>query len=94
MDTQKHNYTIDLSTSKWTIQVSPSTNYGYFERNSGPDGGTSGGLWFAINDEGKRELVDYDGVYALPQQIVKALRDAGYYLDSTFDPEPAAKEQP
>lgn len=93
MDTQKHNYTLDLSTSKWTIQVSPSTNYGWFERNSGPDGGAGGGLWFAINDEGKTELVDYDGgYYNLPQQVAKALRDAGYYLDETFDPEPTTKE--
>lgn len=35
-----------------------------------------GGLWFA-----PRELVDYDGVFELPKEIVTMLRDRGYVVE-------------
>jgi len=42
----------------------------------------SGGLWF----EGK-ELVDYDGVYNLPKEIVEELEDNGYDMSYAKDEE-------
>lgn len=91
-----YNFTQDLSTEKWDIKIDPDAKYGYFERNRD---GAGGGLWFGTVDaedagEGLSDvptqlaLIDYDGVPVLPQSIVKALRDAGYYLDEHYDPDP------
>lgn len=81
-----HDYTEDLSDDTFTIKISPSTLYGYFEHDKfGEDVG--GGLWFVIN-EGRKELYDYDGVYELPRRVAEALRAAGYHLDESFDPDP------
>ncbi len=78
----EHNYTITLypyavASSSGVVQISPSTQYGYWEFSDGSEGG---GLWF----EGK-ELVDFDGHYVLPARVCKALRDNGYILDESFD---------
>ena len=82
-----YRYDKDLSTSKWTIMIDTVDNYGYFERNSD---GTGGGLWFdPCGPNGRTELIDYDGVPYLAQEIVTALRSDCYYLDQTFDPDPA-----
>lgn len=56
-------------------------NYGWFENDGdvdeyGRDDYNGGGLWF----EGDT-LVDYDGVLALPPEVVAALRRAGYTVD-------------
>lgn len=64
------------------IKIDPKALYGYWERRDGSEGG---GLWFAHVDDGKMELVDFDGAYELPATCVKLLRDAGYVLDSCFD---------
>ena len=79
---QKHNYTITLypygeDVGMGIVEISPSTQYGYWEHGYGSEGG---GLWF----EGK-ELVDFDGDYMLPKAVVKILRDNGYALDSSYD---------
>jgi hypothetical protein len=81
-----YNFNQDLSTEKWDIKIDTAANYGYIERHRD---GTGGGLWFGPSEEqpGKIELRDFDGMTELPQSIVQALRGAGYYLDSTFDPE-------
>jgi len=54
---------------------------GYFERN----GEAIGGLWFEQSSDGITELVDYDGVFALPADVVQALRSDGYWLEPSFD---------
>ena len=73
-----HQYTQDLSTGKFEIKVSPTTNYGYFEHNEhGEDCG--GGLWFV-----GKELTDYDGVFELPKTVADALIQAGYHLEPEF----------
>ena len=70
-----------LSVSGWTCELHKGKLTGWFERDSD---GTGGGLWFAIND-GKLELVDYDGVYELPKPILCALREAGVDADDSFE---------
>lgn len=82
-----YNFTQDLSTERWDIKIDTDANYGYFEHNRT---GTGGGLWFGPSEDrpGMIELLDCDGTPSLPQSIVKALRDAGYYLDEHYDPDP------
>jgi hypothetical protein len=73
-----HNYTQVLDSGKFTIRISPSTNYGYFEHTiMGEDCG--GGLWFDGN-----ELTDYDGVFELPKTVAQVLVQAGYHLEPEF----------
>ena len=79
---KQHNYTSFIYAYGFdhdvgVVQISPSTQYGYWEHKDGSEGG---GLWF----DGK-ELIDFDGAYALPNAIVKALREHGFTLDESFD---------
>jgi hypothetical protein len=84
-----YNYTINLKPygddpDLGVVGVDPATKYGYWEHKNGVEGG---GLWF---DEvgGKLELVDYDGYSGyLPVKVVRALRGAGFTVDSGFNPE-------
>ena len=65
-----HVYTEDLEKGNWMVDISPTTQYGYFEN---VKTGSGGGLWF----DGP-ELVDYDGVFELPKDVVDMLEGAGY----------------
>lgn len=65
-----HMFTESLEKGNWMVEISPTTQYGYFEN---VKTGSGGGLWF----EG-RELVDYDGVFELPKDVVDMLDGAGY----------------
>lgn len=70
-----YNYTQDLSTENFEIMIDPANDYGYFEHHKeGED--CAGGLWFEHN-----ELVDYDGVYELPEEVEDALHAAGYVIE-------------
>ncbi len=69
----KHDFTIKLGGQNYEIQISPSTNYGWFEHKElGDESG--GGLWF---DRGMF-LIDYDGVYELPSEVKNSLIKFGY----------------
>lgn len=72
-------YTIEIG------QLPDQPNYGWFEND---ELGGGGGLWF----EGDT-LVDYDCVFALPPEVVAALRRAGYTVDDDclLDDEDAQK---
>lgn len=72
-----HTYTERLEKGDWMAAISPTTEYGYFEN---VKTGSGGGLWF----EG-RELIDYDGVFELPKDVVDMLSGAGYDLNITID---------
>lgn len=74
---KRHRYTKSLTIGKWETNISPSTNYGYFEN---INNGNSGGLWFENN-----EIIDYDGVYELPQAVIEAVKKLGYGIDSSFE---------
>jgi hypothetical protein len=74
-----HDFTTNIDTENFEIRVSESTQYGYFEHNTLGDE-CGGGLWF-IGDE----LVDYDGVFQLPKEVVEALRNHGFLLDDAYD---------
>ena len=85
----KYNYTINLQPygdgpDLGVVGVDPAAKYGYWEHKNGVEGG---GLWFA-GDKDKLGLVDYDGTSDyLPVKVVRALREAGFTVDSGFNPE-------
>lgn len=66
----------------WTMSMSPTELRGSFERDRD---GTGGGLWFEVNEAGQLELIDYDGVFALPKPVLRALRSAGVNAGRDFE---------
>lgn len=62
---------------KWEVTIGqPEKDRGYFEHDIQGEGG---GLWF----EGK-SLVDYDGRFELPRDVVVAIRSLGYTVGQDF----------
>lgn len=75
-----YNFDVKLETTNFVIEIDTAARYGYFEhKNLGED--RAGGLWFEETDTGALELVDFDGVYALPRPVAQALADNGYLVD-------------
>lgn len=84
-----YNFTVKIETPKYTIDIDVDQLYGYFEHNELGDE-KAGGLWFErVSYENERgyviDLVDYDGVFALPTQVATALRQHGYHVDEVFN---------
>ncbi len=63
------DYTVCVENGKGWFEM-------YDEESSGEDFYASGGLWFTNN-----RLVDYDGVFSLPDEILDKLEEHGYSLD-------------
>jgi hypothetical protein len=42
--------------------------------------GCGGGVWFEYN-----VLMDYDGVFQLPKEVIDTLRDNGFIVDEDFE---------
>jgi hypothetical protein len=60
--------------SKFTIYDTPRPNVKYFEHNTvGED--LAGRMWFEDDN-----LVDYDGVFSLPDDVIKQMTDKGYNM--------------
>ena len=71
--------TMKVTTDNFTVEIFDETPLrGYFEHEEYGDE-YGGGLWF----KGKN-LVDYDGVFELPKEVIQALRDLGFYVDPEF----------
>lgn len=85
-----YNFDTKLNTKNFTVEIDTQANYGYFEHNELGDE-CGGGLWFQVVPmseaglEKKVELIDYDGVFALPKEVITVLRTAGYILDEDFE---------
>jgi len=75
-----------ICTANFEIRLDLDTGRGYFEHEDLGDE-CGGGLWF--NKVGDRlELVDYDGVFALPREVYEALRARPeLVVDEDFDPD-------
>ena len=70
-----YNFNKHIQAQGFDVKVDTAANYGCFEHDEhGEDLG--GGLWF----EGKN-LVDYDGVMVLPEEVVSILLEMGFILD-------------
>lgn len=64
---------------KISIDDSESGSWEYQSDEEDEETYSEGGLWFLL-DEGKW-LVDYDGCYELPEEVVIAIKDLGYKVD-------------
>ena len=82
MKNAMHKFTVDASTKKFTVKISPDTLYGFFEHNTLGDD-FSGGLWFELLPKGLK-LIDFDGTSHLPREIAKALSANGVVLTNEF----------
>jgi len=72
------NYGKKIQIDKFEIQIDSEKQYGFFEHDEyGEELG--GGLWFK-NDE----LIDCDGVYSLPKEVIKGIEDLGYKVEESF----------
>lgn len=71
----EHTVINKIKTDHFEILIFEGGEKGYFEHEHLGDN-CAGELIF----EGK-ELVDYDGVFALPNEVCTALREAGYIVD-------------
>lgn len=70
--------TMKIQTKNFTVEIlSPSK--GYFEHETEGDN-CAGELLF----DGK-ELIDYDGVFELPKEVVAALREHGWIVGEEFE---------
>jgi hypothetical protein len=70
-------YRFDVVTGagNYTLRIDTAAQHGYFEHNELGDE-SAGELTF-----GGGELVDYDGVFALPPTVAEELRRLGYHVD-------------
>lgn len=79
-----HNYTMKAPAGTgFTVEVSPTTLYGWFEHDTRGDN-CGGGLWFHRFEGGELELFDADGTPSLPANVAKALADMGIRVDDIF----------
>jgi hypothetical protein len=74
-----YNFDKKTQVGKWSIDIDSERQYGFFEHD---DYGEGGGLWFVDN-----MLVDYDGVYELPDNVIKGIEDLGFNADYAKDDE-------
>lgn len=74
---EKYNFNKKEQVGSWLVEVDTQAQYGYFEHQ---ETGTEGGLWFKNN-----ELIDYDGVYEIPRQVVMALQSMNLNVDYVLE---------
>lgn len=72
-----YNFDKKQQVGDWLVEVDTEKQYGYFENQ---EHGGEGGLWFTNN-----ELVDYDGVYEIPKQVVMALQSMNLNVDYVLE---------
>ena len=68
-----YNFNHKIVVGKYQVEIDSVAQYGYFEN---VVNGGEGGLWFTDN-----ELVDYDGVYELPESVIVAIYQLGFNAD-------------
>ena len=72
-----YNFDKKEQVGDWLVEVDTAKQYGYFENQ---EHGGEGGLWFKDN-----ELVDYDGVYEIPKQVIMALQSMNLNVDYVLE---------
>lgn len=75
----EYNWTLRKEGKEYEVQIDEAAKYGSFEHNTlGED--SAGGLWF--NDQ--KELVDADGTYCVPPEVIEIVRGFGYTVSDDF----------
>jgi len=64
-----------MKSKHFNIWMEPTNEYAYFEHDEVGDD-IAGGMWF-----NNKELVDYDGVFELPSEIIVLMESQGYNMD-------------
>lgn len=77
-----YNFNFKKDDGKFTVEVDADQLYGYFECNRNGEGG---GLWFERKPDGTLTLIDYDGTFELPDEVIDILRDAGFIVEKEFE---------
>lgn len=72
-----YNFTHKTENGKWEIAIDKAAQYGYFEN---MNSGGGGGLWFEQN-----RMSDFDGVFELPKDVIKAIRQLGFTVPRDFE---------
>ena len=67
-------------TKSFHVEISTSKKYGWFEHHTRGDE-CGGGLWF----DNELRLIDYDGVFELPKEVIQAIRDLGCSVSKEFE---------
>lgn len=70
---------MNFQTDNFTVEIFNETPLrGYFEHNELGDNCAGELLFDGLS------LIDYDGVFELPKEVIQALRDMGFYVDPEF----------
>jgi hypothetical protein len=82
-----YNFNIKLhpwgeSPERGNVEIDEAALYGAWEYKDGTEGG---GLWFERLEDGRLDLTDYDGAFALPKAVTDALRLAGFSVEEIFE---------
>ena len=76
-------YDKKLHVGPYTVEVSTKEARGYFEHDEFGDK-RGGGLWFQTNEDGKLEIIDYDGRVCLPDRVIEVLDQMGVVVPEEF----------
>ena len=80
-DVFRKNWEAKSVVGKYDIGIIPETKTGWFEHHIyGEDKG--GGLWFRDD-----ELIDSDGLYSLPKEVVTGIEELGFVVPKSFTDE-------
>lgn len=74
-----YNFSLKFQAGPFEVTVDTTSQYGYFEHDDFGDE-YGGGLWFESN-----ALVDYDGVFELPREVVDGLRQHDFVVGEEFE---------
>jgi len=66
-------------TKNYNLWFEQANDYVYFEHDKEGDN-DAGGMWF-----NNKELVDYDGVFELPKEVIEYMEKEGYNMDYAKD---------
>lgn len=81
-----YNFTAKTQVGEWEIAIDPTATtkfgdkapYGYFENQRN---GAGGGLWF----DKRNRLVDADGTFEVPKDVIKGIRALGFIVPTEFE---------
>lgn len=77
-----YNNDIVFQAGHYTVGVDTARLHGYFEHDILGDN-SGGELWFARSGD-RLELTDYDGVWALPREVVDGLKQHNFIVSEDF----------